>query len=118
MIAAIIPFLTALGGSVVAQFVKVFSVETAKFLAWRAFILFIVFIIMPILLYNIAVDLIFDLMSYAIESINGNSIEPVTISITGMGGWMADRMQIPECISIIMTAISVRFTMNFIPFLR
>ena len=116
MVAIIIPFIISFATAIVTQFARVFTVESLKFLAWRAFILFIVFIALPIVFYNVATDLIFDLMSYAVSKISGTAGSPVIVQLTGLAGWIGNQINIQSSISIIMSAVATRFALSFIPF--
>lgn len=118
MVAAIIAGLSSLLGAIGIEFGKIFTVETAKFIAYRAFTLFIVFVCIPIVLYNVASDLILDLMNYAVGSVGDLTSSPLVIQLTGMGGWIGTKIGIQNCLSVYMTAISTRFAISFIPFLR
>jgi hypothetical protein len=109
---------TSMLGAFGGWIAKLLSIETIKFLAWRAFILFIVFVCLPLVLYNVGVDLMFDLMEVGMGYAGDLNQQSLTIQLTGMAGWMATQLNLPQCFSMYMSAVSVRFAMGFVPFLR
>lgn len=114
----LVPLLSGVVGAIGAFIAKILSVETLKFLAWRAFILFIVFVAFPVVLYNVGVDLIFDLLQKAMDYTGTLNFSSLTIQLTGIAGYMGSLLMLPQCFAVYMTAVSTRFVMGFIPFLR
>lgn len=114
----LVPIATSFLAWIGAFLAKVFTVETLRFLAWRAFILFIVFVCLPVVLYNVGVDLIFALIAQAMDYTGTLGFSELTIQLTGIAGYIANEINLPQCFSIYMTAIATRFAMGFIPFLR
>lgn len=115
------PLIVAIGtliSSVVTSIGKTISVETLKWLAFRAFMLFIVFVAVPIVLYNVATDLIFDFIDYAMSYISGSGVTSYTVQLTGLGAYIAQKIRLVEAISIMLTFTSIRFLMRFIPFFK
>jgi hypothetical protein len=116
LLAALIPFLTGGVGAIVAQFVRIFAVEGLKYMAWRGFLYFIVFMALPVVIYNVASDLIFDLMAYAVGAVGDAGLSPVIVQITGLGGWIGQQINLESSMAIIMSAVATRFALSFIPF--
>jgi len=114
----LVPLFSGILTGIAGFFARIFTVEALKFLAWRAFILFIVFICLPIVLYNVGVDLIFSLIAAAMDYTGSLGMSDLTIQITGIAGYIADKINLPQCFSVYMSAIATRFVMGFIPFLR
>jgi hypothetical protein len=114
----LVPLLSGLAGWIGSFFARVLTVETLKFVAWRAFILFIVFVCLPIVLYNVGVDLIFTLLESAMDYTGSLNQQSLIIELSGLGGYIANQIYLPQCFSVYMTAIATRFIMGFIPFLR
>ncbi|MBW2635707.1 MAG: hypothetical protein JRE14_16665 [Deltaproteobacteria bacterium] len=107
-----------IAGSLGLQFGRLFTIEAVKFLAWRAFILFIVFVALPVVLYNTFSTLLFDLMNMAVTYVSDGNYQPLTINLTGLAGYLGNQIGLPNMVSIYLTAISTKFTMGFIPFIR
>jgi hypothetical protein len=116
--ALLIPLFSGLAGSIGGVVAKTLSVETIKFLAMRALIMFTVFVALPVVMYNVGVDLIFSLIEAGMDYAGTLDADSLTIQLTGMAGWIAEQIRLPECMSIYMTAISTKFAMGFVPFLR
>jgi len=114
----LVPIATGILSAIAGFFARVFTVETLKFLAWRAFILFIVFVALPVVLYNVGVDLIFALIAQAMEYTGSLGFNELTIQITGIAGYIAQKINLAQCFAVYMSAIATRFVMGFIPFLR
>jgi len=114
----LVPLFTGLAAWIGSFVAKIVSVETLKFLAWRAFILFLVFVCMPIVLFNVGVDLIFKLLEAAMEYTGGLEMESLTVELTGIAGYIGSQIYIAQAFGIYMAAIATRFVMGFIPFLR
>lgn len=114
----LVPLFSGLAGAIGSFFARVLTVETAKFLAWRAFYLFLVFVCLPLVLYNVGVDLIFDLLNAAMDYTATLNMSELTLQMTGIAGYIATQVQLPEAFALYMTAIGTRFAMSFIPFLR
>jgi hypothetical protein len=113
--------LTALGtlfGSAIGSIGKLISVETIKFLAWRGLIMFLMFVALPVVLYNVLTGLIFDFMDYAMSYLSGSGLSTFTVQISGMGAYIASKIQLPQAVSVYMSFVSIRFFMRFIPFFK
>jgi hypothetical protein len=49
--------------------------------------------------------------------LNTNGISANIIEFTGLLGYLAIQLQLVDCISVIITAISIKFTLKMIPFI-
>ena len=117
-IAAVVGVIGSAIAKVVGGIAKTVSVETMKWLAFRAFMLFILYVALPILLYNILVGLLLDFIQYAITYVSDQDFSAMTIQLTGMGGWIAQQIQLPQAFSIFMSFLSIKFITRFIPFMK
>lgn len=113
-----IGLLGSLLAGVVGSFGKLFSVETLKFLAWRAFILFIVFVALPVVFYNVATGLMFDFIQYALDYLSSQGIQSHVFQFTSIGAYIAQKIQLVQAFTVFISFLSIRFIMRFIPFLR
>lgn len=76
-------------------------------------------IILGIILYNLAVDVVQEVMNFAITRINGVGFNGIgNSSFTGFAGWFLAQVKIPECIAVIVSCVSIKFILRKIPFLR
>jgi len=75
--------------------------------------------ILGIVLYNGVVGIIEEVMNFALAQINGVSMGSVTSpTISGFGGWMLAQLKFAECFAVIVTAVSIKFVLRKIPFLK
>lgn len=115
------PLIAALGSllaPLLGGIAKTISIETVKWLAYRAFTLFIVFVAIPIVLYNVLTGMLFDFMDYAMTYVSGSGVSAFTLQLTGMGAYIASKIQLVQAFSTYMSFVAIRFIMRFIPFLR
>lgn len=116
------PALIALIGSVVGSIVtaigKTLSVETLKFVAWRALAMFLMFIAFPIVLYNVLTGMMFDFMDYALSYLDTSGLSSMTVELTGMGAYIATKIKLVEAISTYLSFVAIAFVMRFIPFFK
>ena len=115
---ALVALLGSLFGGVVSSFAKLFSVETIKFIAWRALIMFLMFVALPVVLYNVLTGMLFDFMDYAMTYLTDQGLSAYTIEITGIGAYIAGKIQLVQAVSISMSFVGIRFLMRFIPFFK
>lgn len=102
-------------GAVIAWVAKVVgSVFGLKF-----FMSGVLMTIIGIILYNMVVEIIEEVMNFALTQINGVSTGAViSPTISGFAGWFLTQVKLPECFAIMVTCISIRFILRKIPFLK
>lgn len=89
--------LAALIGS---AFLKHFTVETVKFVAFRAFMIALCLGLGPVVLFKGYSYIIGHAMSYASTYLGSQGMEGVSMTISGFGGWLASHLRIGEAISL------------------
>jgi hypothetical protein len=115
------PLIVAIGAilaPIVTSIGRILTVETLKWLAFRALMLFLLFVALPIVLYNTLTGLIFDFMDIALSYLSDQGISAYTLQITGIGAYIASKIQLVQAVSIYMSFVSIRFLMRFIPFFK
>lgn len=97
-----------------ANAARVFTIETIKWLATKGLALFIIYIALPIVLYNVFSGLIIDFMQAGINCVTSNvsGYSPNTIALTGIGGWIASTIGLPSMIAQFLSAVSTRFAIS------
>lgn len=101
-----------------------FTVETGKMIAKKAMWLFLICVVWPVVMYNVSMEIIFDLMDAVLTIANshlaeyGTSAAPLTLQFTSLGGWIAEQIFLPQCISIFLAALGIKFIFAFLPFAR
>jgi hypothetical protein len=74
--------------------------------------------IMGIIFYNLMVEVIQESMNFAITQMGDVPGSVTSPTITGFSGWVAAQCKIPECLSVIGSAVSVKFILRKIPFIK
>lgn len=74
-------------------------------------------VLLPIVLNNF----IYFLLSKIIEHVNDigvtdSMISPMVLALTGLMAYVADALCLPECLAVVMTAVSIKFTLKLFSF--
>lgn len=114
-----LPFLAPVVATIVGAIAKTVSVETLKFAATRALIIAVVGTLLPVVLYNLINSILLEYIQYAQGVIpSGDGLTSVVVSFTGIAGYMAVQLKLPEAFSLVMSAAALRWSLNCIPFVR
>ena len=97
-----------------ALIAKVVSIETLKFIAFRAMLLTAFTIILPAVLYKVIGSLFMEMTTYAFDQINSGGLPTLSLQLTGFGGWIAQQINLQASISVVLSAVSLRFVLNLI----
>lgn len=89
---------------------------TARWIATKVLLTALMVTILPIVLNNFIHKLIG--ISFGIVDSQAGSLASSTLTLSGLGAWFAINLSLPECVSIILTAIAIKFTLGLIPFVR
>jgi hypothetical protein len=90
------------------------SVFTLKF-----FMSGVMMTIIAIVLYNGVVEIIQEVMNFALTQVNGVAVDGISSpSISGFAGWFLAQVKVPECVAVIVSMISIKFVLRKIPFLK
>jgi len=117
LVAAIPGIVTGIKAAVTGIIGLISSIGLA-WLAFKAFVLGIVYVGIPLLVYNFAVKFITDFIQFGMNYVEQSEVDSFVIELTGMGGWMAQQIQLPTAFSIFMGFLSIRFVTRFIPFMK
>lgn len=74
--------------------------------------------ILGIIFYNLMVEVIQESMNFALTQMGSTPGSVTAPTITGFAGWVAAQCKIPECISVIGSAVAVKFILRKIPFIK
>jgi len=99
------------GGGIIARF---FGLQAIKFLAIKALVISFCSVILPIIIMQVIMKLQTLFIGYITSKINEGGIPSVTLQLTGLTGWMANELQIPLCISIILSAVALHFSLRLL----
>lgn len=100
-------------GSVVAKFL---GDGLLRWLAWKVFIITLITVTLPIVLKNLITWLFDTVMSVAVSHISTDGLTNAAFEFTGFSGYLAYHLMIPESIAVILTGLTIRLVLNFIPF--
>lgn len=75
--------------------------------------------IIGIIFYNLACDVIEEILDFTISHISEGPQGVVTNpSFSGFAGWVISQLKIPECVAVMVSCVSIRFILTKIPFLH
>ena len=95
---------------------KFLSDYLLRFIAWKILLFTLITITLPIVLKNVIVWVFEEIITASSAIVNIDGMQATVLNLTGAAGYMAYYLMLPDCIAILMTAIVIRFTLNFIPF--
>lgn len=97
---------------------KIFADNLLKFLALKAIAVTLVVVVLPVILNNFMWDLIDGILTLVNSKLDDTTLGEQIINVTGLGAYLLDVMSIPQCISVILSAVGVRAALNAIPFIK
>ena len=99
----------------IAEWILKVAKWTFLWFAVRAFFLSLFVTVIPMVIYS-AWNKIQGYISGAIDGLVPTSgmWQGVMIQYSGMAAWMADRLLLPACISVLLAGLGVRFVLSFI----
>ena len=104
-------------GALFTFFARYLTVEILKMLAFKAMLLTFAIIILPAVIENFMVYLFDGFMGIASAQLQGQTFQGV-ITISGVFGWVATTLKIPEGLAILLSAVTTRYALNLIPFVN
>ncbi len=109
-------------GALAGQLLKLFTYETARYMATRALVLILVVGVLPIMLFKGYTYIMKFVLSYGMELLGtmlGNlGISAQVISIAGCGAYLCQEMMVGQGISIFMSFLLLKFVWGFLPGVR
>lgn len=90
-----------------------------KVLAWlalKAVLVCLFTLVVPIILNNVLYEVIETMMNFA-SAQAGNSLNG-SMSFTGFMGWLISLFRLPECLSVLVSALVLRVSLSMVPFVR
>ena len=109
------PIIGGVVGMWAMGWVRKTMMTVALFLAAKTLLKVLILTALPIILYNVGTMVIFDFMDLALSYVNNSGLPTdFTIQLTGLGGWIAQKIQLPQAFSMYMSAVSVRYFLNLL----
>jgi len=99
-------------GSVVGKFL---TDSLLKFTAYKILAITLLTVTLPIVIKNLITWLFEQLFSIVSSSVDMDGLSATVVHLTGYTAYLASHLMLPDCISIIMTAVGIRLVLNFIP---
>jgi hypothetical protein len=93
---------------------KLLNYDFLKLTAVKTLLIGVVTVILPIVLYNTAIKLTFAFANWSLGYIATSGMSPVVVQISGFGAWCGTRLNLADCLSIILAAVAVRFVLNIV----
>lgn len=97
-------------------FAALFSETAAYYVAIKVVLTTLFITIVPIILNNFFKSILDGVLS--LVSTYAGSVSPMTVSFTGLAGWLANELQLPGCFAVIFAAVALKVTLRMIPFVR
>lgn len=111
------PFFAAVLSWILGAFTRLFAVMASNVLATKIILATLFMVILPIVINNI----IYDLMDVVFTATSAYATEhtpgmPTSVSFTGLAAYMCEELGIIDGMSVVLSAMGVRFALSWIPF--
>lgn len=114
-----IPLMAPVVGTMVGVLARLVAVDVLKMVALRMIGVALIGGLLPVVLNNFFVGMLTQYMAWAASKVPGVSgYQAGVVSFTAMGAWLAVKLQLPGSMAVVMSACSLRWTLNLIPFVR
>lgn len=97
----------------VIGWIKTAGADAFKWLIFRAFIISVITILLPIAIYNGWLLIQKQIFSFISSHTGSDSFAAVSFQIAGVGAWLANCLQFPACLSVVMSGAAVKFVLSF-----
>lgn len=109
VITAVLGFFSSLAGRFVTD-------SVAKYVAYKLFFYTLVTVTVPIVAKNLIVFLFTEMSTIIQGQLSGLDHGATMVQLTGVAGYLAEHLMLPDCLALLLTAVAIRFTLNMIPF--
>ena len=89
------------------------------FFGMKALLVTIVTVTFPIIFKNLFVwiiEKIYQIVEYVLPDNLG--ISNITLEFTGLAAYLAEQLMVPQCLAILITAMTIRSILMFVPFVK
>lgn len=94
---------------------------TALFAGWRVFLVVGFMSFLMVYVYNLASDMLLEVLNWVTDQAGAVELQQGQTSVfnfTGFIGYMLGALKIPQCMSFIITIVSLKFMLRKIPFIK
>jgi hypothetical protein len=101
----------------VASLFNKYLVDTSlKFAAYKVLLYSFLVVVLPAVLKNL-LSWLFAILTSQVDNVDWGQMSATAVELTGFGAWIAVHLRFVDCLSVLITALVIRLTLNFIPFL-
>lgn len=86
--------------------------EVTRALIWKVFLTSLLVVVLPLVLKNLILEFFEYFYQSAFSSLQASGLHPTALTLTGIAGWLASESNLPLCFSILIGALSTRFTLR------
>ena len=95
---------------------KFFVDGAIKYIALKALVYTLLVVTFPIVIKNLICWLLQQVQTI-VSGISSGTIQSASIHLTGVAGYLGEHLLLSTSMTILLSAILIRFTLNFIPFI-
>ena len=88
-----------------------------RFAAGKVLLTGLFIVVLPLVLNNFMYDIINMMMGMVNDNVSGTTFNG-TMSFSGLAAHFLILLKIPDCMSVLVSALVIRFSLNMIPFVR
>ena len=85
-----------------------------RFVAFKTLIYSFITVTLPAILKN-ALAWLFSVLVAQVDSLDFGSMSSVVVEFSGLAAWFAVHLRFLDCFAVLITALVIRLTLNFIP---
>ena len=101
-------------GSLAAKFL---TDSLLRFAAHKVLTVTFLTVTLPVVLKNLFTWL-FGILTAQVGQLDLGTMTSVVVELNGLAAWLAVHLRFADCFSVLVTAMVIRLTLNFIPFIR
>ena len=107
--------------AIISFFSSWLTTETVKWLAFRALMITLFMVVLPLALMKGFYYILDAYLTYVEQNLPDQSqldFSSYALQLSGLSAWFAVHLRIPEAASIVAGAVSLRWVLNFVPFIK
>ena len=90
------------------------TTNVLKWVALKGFVFTIFTLVLPTVLLKLQTKILTDTMNYANSHLALSGNHSISLQLISLGGWLANTVHLPSCVSIFLSAVALRYTLNLI----
>jgi hypothetical protein len=97
---------------------KIIASETARIIALKVILYAFFSVVLPIVLVNVFYEVVDSFLTESLASSGGFTSSSRTFSLTGLAGFFASALRLPEIFTVLMGALACKISLRMIPFVK